>query len=178
MKKIISLVTACSLTLSSIVYAEPVPVSQPAPSASTTVSIPPIQKPPNEPDVGNAISPMRKGQTAPFTGVLLSPFAAATVITELGTIDEKIKIEVDNAVGKCNADCEFNFKEAQSRCATDKTVLQASIDANVKRIKILEEEIKKKEAEQTNPYLWTGIGFAGGVAITVLTAFAISQATK
>lgn len=153
------------MTITSVAHADP-------------VQLPKVQKPANEPDPGNTISPMKKGQIAPFTGVLLSPMAVATVITELGSIDEKIKIETDKAVGKCVAESDFNFKEAQSKYLADKKVLQASVDEKLKRIQVLQDEIKKKEAEQTNPYLWTGIGFAGGVAVTVLTAFAITQATK
>lgn len=153
------------MTVTSIAHADP-------------IQLPQVQKPANETDPGNVISPMKKGQLASFTGVLLSPQAVATIIAELGSVDEKIKIETDKAVGKCVAESDFNFKEAQSKNLADKKILQASIDEKLNRIQILQDEIKKKEEEKTNPYLWTGIGFAGGVAITVLTAFAISQATK
>jgi len=165
MKKIISLLMICCMTITSTSQADP-------------IQLPQVQKPANESDPGNVISPMKKGQSAPYTGVLLSPQAVATIIAELGSIDEKVKIETDKAVGKCVAESEFNFKEAQSKHLADKKVLQASIDEKMKRIQVLQDEIKKKEAERTNPYLWTGLGFTGGVAVTVLAAFAISQATK
>jgi len=165
MKKIIASLLLCSMTLTSIASADP-------------VQLPTVTKPPSEPDVGNAVSPMKKAQKAPFTGVLLSPGAVATVIVELGSIDERIKIEVDKATQTCKAESEFTFKEAQAKYVADKKVLQAAVEEKLKRISVLEDTIKKQEEEKTNPYLWTGIGFAGGVAVSVLTAIAITQATK
>ncbi len=125
---------------------------------------------------------MRKGQIAPFTGVLLSPRALATVVAELNAIQDRIKIEVDLAVGIAEAQCDFEVAETENRLGTDKRILQAQLNENQKRIAILNEQLKKEEDNRTNAPLWIGLGvgggFVAGVAVTVLVAFAVNSASK
>jgi hypothetical protein len=143
------------------------------------VSLPDSPAPvPGEVDVGSAISPLKKGQIAPFTGVLLSPKATATIITQLNSLDALVKIEVDKAKSESKAQCDFAIAEQKNQLETDKKVLQASIDEKLKRITILENQVKEAEASRPNVVIWAGIGFAGGIAVTVLTVYAVSQATR
>lgn len=143
------------------------------------VSLPDSPTPvPGEVDVGSAISPLKKGQIAPFTGVLLSPKATATIITQLNSLDALVKIEVDKAKSESKAQCDFAIAEQKNQLETDKKVLQASIDEKLKRITILENQVKEAEASRPNVVIWAGVGFAGGIAVTVLTVYAVSQATR
>lgn len=148
-------------------------------SRADGVSLPePPQPVPGEVDVGAAVSPMKKGQVAPFTGVLLSPKATAVIVTQLNSIDEMIKIEVDKAKAESKAQCDFALAEQKNALETDKKILQASIDEKLKRINALENKVKEAEASRPNTTLWTGLGFAAGVTVTVLTVYAVSQASR
>lgn len=133
---------------------------------------------PKESDPGKVISPMRKGQKAPYTGVLLAPQSLASVVAELESVPEKIKIDVNKAVSECQTKCELAASNAATRCTADKAILQSSIDANEKVVKAYDEKVKKLESQKTNPLAWLGVGAAGGIAVTILTVFAVSSAKK
>ena len=159
-----------------------VPAFADTPVASTiTVPTPPALQP-GEIDVGAAISPMKKGQIAPFTGILLSPKATATIIAQLNSTQDLIKIEVDHARAEEQAKCEFRVSETVTHCEADKKILQAQVDEQNKRIGIVTDALKKEEANRPNTPLWvglgTGLGFVLGVGLSALTVYAVGQASK
>lgn len=177
MKKLIaSLLIGAQLAVAFPVYAQD-------PPPPGTIALPDAPKPaPGEPDVGAAISPMKKGQVAPFTGILLSPKATATIIAQLNTLQEQIKIEVDHARAEEKAKCDFRVAEVQTTAEADRKVLQAQVDARNKEINILNGVIKQHEENKPNTPLWvglgTGLGFVVGAGLTVLTVYAVNQAQK
>ncbi len=175
-KLIISLLIGAQLAVAAPVYAQDlVPLG--------AITLPNAPRPqPGEPDVGAAISPMKKGQIAPFTGVLLSPKATATIIAQLNSMQEQIKIEVDHAKAESKARCEFQIAETKTHLEADKNVLQAKVDSRDKQINILNGVIKQQEENRPNTQLWVGVG-AGvglvlGVGLSALTVYAIGQSTK
>lgn len=180
MKKIISIFLLASLLSSNLSFAQgkSVDISPDPETPEATIEIPPVKLAPGEKDPGKALSPMRRGQKAPFTGVLLSPAAAADVIVEIESIEERIHIEVSRAIKAEQAEHEKKIEILKTTSTSEKSMLQASIDKKNKDIGDLNAELEKSKKAQTNPFLWTGIGFAGGIVVTVLTVFAVSQATK
>jgi hypothetical protein len=178
MKKFITALLIASLLSSNFCFAQGFDIS-PDPDPSESISkIPPVKLAPGEKDPGRALSPMRRNQRAPFTGVLLSPSAVADVIVEIESIEERIHIEVMNAVKTEQTECEKRIETSETKLKTDKKMLQTTIESKDKDILKLNSELEKAKKEQTNPMLWAGIGFASGVVATVLTVFAVSQATK
>lgn len=136
--------------------------------------IPVTQTPASEKDPGAVISPLKKGQVAPFTGVLLSPTAAASIIAEIKNADARVAIEVEKAKKDAAAKCAFDVKETEARCTADKKILQAGIESRDTKIKILEDKV----GSAPNPLLWASLGAAGGIALTTLTVFIVTSATK
>lgn len=173
MKKFIYLLLCCSLICqSSYSYAQS--------KIENNLSIPSPDGE-NEEDVGKALSPMKKGQKAPFTGVLFSSPAAAEIIVELESFQEKVQIEVDNAIKLQQINCKKEIDELKIKSSTDKKILETRIEGNLKVINNLNLELKKaneKAASGLPSFFWFGIGTVSGIAITVVTAYAISQATK
>lgn len=170
-KKIISIILCFVITITSftkIAHAEDVVIPY----------IPPVTAPTTEPDVGNAISPMKKDDRAPFTGVLLSPRAIATILSQFRNQKDQTKIEVDHAVSVERAQQEYKISEMKTSSETEKKILEAQLAARKKEISVLDERLKKEESSRANVPLWTGIGVGGGIALTVLTVFAISSASK
>lgn len=131
-----------------------------------------------EADPGKAISPMKKGQKAPYTGVMLSPRAVSSVIADYEAVPEKIKLEVKKAVAENQTKCDRVVADASAKCEADKAALKAALDADEKEIEAYSKELKILREKQTNPLVWTGIGVVGGVAVTLLTVFVVSAATK
>lgn len=91
---------------------------------------------------------------------------------------ERIKIEVDAAVRYAEAQKDYKYNELNTSYVSDKSRYIATIDANEKRIKLLETDLSKTRSEMPNATLWFGVGTGVGVLATVLTVFAVSQASK
>jgi hypothetical protein len=141
-------------------------------------AFPSVELLPGEPDIGAAISPMKKGQVAPFTGVLLSPKAVATIVAELNSFDDRIKIEIDKVHGEEKAQCEYAVNDVKIKADADAKIAQAKFEENEKRIKVLEDTIKEQQASSSDPLLYGGLGFGLGVAATVLIVYATARASS
>lgn len=141
-----------------------------------------VPSPDPDPVQKNAqISPMSKGRVAPFTGVLFSTKATAVVISEIESVNDKIKIEIDKAVSDLTAKNQFQVSELENRCATEKSISQAEINSKIARINQLTDELKtarKEAADSPSRLLWAGIGVAAGAATAILITFAVNQASK
>lgn len=151
-----------------------VPAFADPPTDTTTSGVVVVDKNDSVP----AVTPMKKGQTAPYTGVLLSPRGLATIVATVDTANEKTKIEVDKATGQAQAQCTFKVSEAQAKNEADQKILQAQLTEKLAEIDMLTNLVKKEQASRPNTTLWTGVGFGGGVLVTVLTVFAVSKASK
>lgn len=141
-------------------------------------SLPSIETPSGEIEVGAAISPMKKGQAAPFTGVLLSPRASASITVQLNSITELVKIEVDKAKADAAAQCEFRTSELKAIGTADKTILQTQIDARNKDIEILNGVIKKHEDTSDSTPFWAAVAGVGGLFAGVGLAVLVTAANN
>ncbi len=169
MKKIVSGLLALTLiTNTSAVFCQ-----QP-----TKLDIPSTETPEGEVDPGLAISPMKLSQKAPFTGVLLAPKAIAFLVAKLNSFDKEKKLAVDEAVDLANEVCKNEKNNFQIQAAAQRSILEARVEDQNKVIKAYDDQLKKEKEQQTDPAMWALIGAAGGVAVTVLTTFAVSQAMK
>lgn len=168
MKKLVASLLLASFICPAIAHAED---ASPPKEQPVAVDFSEIEGP-------EVITPVQKGQPAPFAGILFSPRAAAVVGTEIASHPEKLKIEVDAAVKKAEAQKDFKYNELNTTCTSDKSQLQARIEANEKRIKILEKDLQDAIDDAPNRFVWLGIGAGAGIALTVVTVFAVSQATK
>lgn len=149
-----------------------------AAAADKGLTFPDVVVPTGEKDPGSAISPMKKNDKAPFTGVLLSPRAVATIITQINNVDEQIGIEVEKARSEEKAQCEFKTSELKTTFEADKKILVAYVDAGQRDIVSLREQLAKSETSQANLAFWVGMGFVGGVLITLVTVYAVSHTSK
>lgn len=171
-RKLVSITLLASMMLPQVAMAQSAPSPDPDPLPNQAL---------NEKDPGLVISPLKKGQRAPFTGVLLSPASAANVIVEMETFQEKLQIEVNKVIKQENANCEKKTLDLSAAATADKKILQSSIDEKQRTISNLNVELKKLKDEKESawsPGVWVGLGTAGGILLTVLTAFAISKATE
>lgn len=167
--------------MSQTAHAQGVPSPEPVDVTTDKVTLPLSQLLPGEKDPGAAISPMKKRQRAPFSGVLFSPPAVANVIVELESFEERLHIEIMRTINEQQAECDKKLSDVENKLTTDKKILQANINSKDKLIKELNVQIKTlKDEKETrwHPGAWLGIGAASGIALTVLTAFAISKASQ
>lgn len=145
-------------------------------ASAQSLQLPKIETPTGERDVGAAISPMKKGQAAPFTGVLLSPKAVASVITELNSFNERLKIETDRVYGESKAQCNYEINAIKIKADADARIAQAKLDESLKRVEIFENAAKELQSSSSDPVLWGGLGFGLGIAATILITYASSHA--
>ena len=164
LRKFISLCICNCLFLSSVAaYAE---IPSPDPDPQELIS---------------KISPMRQGDIAPFAGILFSPNATATIITEFETFDERTKLEIDKSVSDIISKKQFEINEINSKCITDKTILQADINTKSKKLISLTKDLQNAQNTAANApsrLVWTGIGIFAGAATVILITFAVNQASK
>jgi hypothetical protein len=168
MKKAIStLLIATMLATSVPAWADP--PTAPAPMVSTTASVTAPTPPP-------VISPLQKGQVAPYTGVLLSPPAVAQIVAQQDTAKAAAALALQHQAEIDAAQQKYALDSLTTTCTADKNILQAQLTDQQKQNQILTNQLKSATGGPGAP-VWIGIGFAGGVVVTVLTAFAISKAT-
>ena len=145
-----AVLVATMLATSAPAWADP-----PAPPPAVTAPTPPP-----------VISPLNKGQPSPFTGVLFSPEAVAAMIAQKDTASAAAQLAVQHQKELDDAAMKYAIDSAATTCTTDKNILSAQITDAQKQNKIL-----------PGAPVWIGLGFAGGVVVTVITAFAVSKAT-
>lgn len=175
-RKFLSIVLILAISLLSFPTFAGEPAAEPKKDDKISFPAPP-EPVPGEPDLGAAISPMKWGQKAPFTGILLSTKAVAVVMTELNTIDDRIKIEVTRAEGVCNANCDFRVEQLKIMMGADIKILKAQLEARKKENDILTERLEDAEGG-IDPIWWAGGGFLAGALTTILIVWGSSSASK
>ena len=120
------------------------------------------------------VAPLDKGRPAPFTGVLLSPPAVAQIVAERDSVAARTAAEVYHQAQIDDANRRFDIDSLTSTCTTDKSILQAQVDEGKRQIVILNDQLKKTTSGPPAT-LWIGLGAVAGVALTVLTVFAVNQ---
>jgi len=166
-KAISSLLIATMLAASVPAWADP--PATPAPAVTATASATAPTPPP-------VISPLQKGQAAPYTGVLLSPPAVAQIVAQQDTSKAAAALAIQHQSEIDAAQQKYALDSAATTCTADKTILQAQVTDGQKQNQILTQQLKSATSGPGAP-VWIGVGFVGGVVVTVLTAFAVSKAT-
>ncbi len=127
------------------------------------------------------IAPLNQGQVAPFPGVLFNKPAAAKVTVEYKHETSDVQVEVEKAVADVTARKDKELFDAAAVCTREKTERDARISTLDETLKL-----KQKEADDLKLQLenapsrstWFGIGFASGLAFTLITVFAVGQVAK
>jgi hypothetical protein len=118
---------------------------------------------------------LKKSDPAPFAGTLFSTSAAARIAIELENKDVVCGLKISEAVEKQEAFDKFRLDLKQASldaCVEKYTVV---VDLKQQQLNDLTEQLKKNTGPQ--PAWWFSGGIVGGVAITVLSAWALSQAS-
>jgi len=132
---------------------------------------------PPEPEDQSApvIVPLKMNELAPFDGVELSAESVATIITNFHLKDEELKLNIDKALADASAQSTFKLNELQSQLDLNKHVSDARIKSLDDQNKALNIELKKAIDDQSNVPLLLGLGFAGGVVVSVLLTLALTH---
>lgn len=123
------------------------------------------------------ITPLSKGQPAPYLGVLFSPEAVAQVVAEKDAAERRLLLAIQHQVDLDAVQLKFEKDTLTTTCNADKEILQAQVDDGKRQVDILNDQLKKQTGGPGAP-VWIGLGAVGGVVLTVITVFAVSQATK
>ena len=118
---------------------------------------------------------LKKNDPAPFAGTLFSTSAAARIAIELENKDVVCGLKISEAVEKQEAFDKFHLdlKQASLDSCTEKYTVVVGLKQQ--QLNDLTEQLKKNTGPQ--PAWWFAGGIVGGVAVTVLSAWALSQAS-
>ena len=119
---------------------------------------------------------LKKNDPAPFAGTLFSTSAAARIAIELENKDVVCGLKISEAVEKQEAFDKFQLDLKQASldaCVEKYTVV---VDLKQQQLNDLTEQLKKNTGPQ--PAWWFAGGMVGGVVVTVLSAWALSQASR
>lgn len=122
--------------------------------------------------------PLKVGDKAPWPGVLLNAPAVAQIKVNLDSAKAECDIEVRKAQDIVKAQATFELANEKASHEKDKAVDAAVIKEKTLTVADLQKRLDESEKSRPNVYLWTGVGVVGGVVLTVLTVFAVSQASK
>jgi len=131
-----------------------------------------------QPPVEPTIVPVRPGSIIPWPGLLLNPAAVAQIKVELDSAKQQCAIVTKRAVDEQKAHDDYELALQKAAAERAQAEAAASIKTKTSEINDLTKRLEKAEKDKPNTYLWTGLGFGAGVVVTVLTVFAVSQASK
>ena len=116
---------------------------------------------------------LKKNDPAPFSGTLFSTGAAARIAIELENKDTACGLKISEAVDKQKAFDKFQLDLKQASldsCLEKYTVV---VDLKQNQIDVMTEQLKKNTGPQ--PVWWFSGGVVGGIAVSLLTAYAYSH---
>ena len=122
------------------------------------------------------ITTLKKNDPAPFDGTLFSTSAAARIAIELENKDVACGLKIDEAVDKQKAYDKFQLDLKQASLDSCLERYTTVVDLKQQQIDYMTDQLKKNTGPQ--PAWWFAGGVVGGVAVTVLSAWALSQASK
>tara|TARA_Y100001963_G_scaffold146532_1_gene221626 strand:- start:18 stop:455 length:438 start_codon:yes stop_codon:yes gene_type:complete len=122
------------------------------------------------------IATLKKSDPAPFAGTLFSTTAAARIAIELENNEATCGLKIGEAVEKQKAYDKFqlDLKQASLDACLEKYTIVT--DIKQRQLDELTEQLRKNTGPQ--PAWWFAGGVVGGVAVTVLSAWALSQASN
>jgi hypothetical protein len=124
------------------------------------------------------MAPLTINQPAPFTGILLSPAAVARIVVDSESVPERIKTEVEHAVGEQKARDDANLNSCQINLDTANQTSKVKIDSCNKDVNDLTKKLKDVENTNNHNTLFFGLGAGSGILLTVLTVFLVSKLSK
>jgi len=120
------------------------------------------------------MTPLSKGVPSPYDGLLLTPEAVASIIADKETESDRIRVETDKVKAEEQAKSQYAISEVQTKSETDKKIIQAQSDVNLRKANQYQEMLAK-EQNKPSPYIWIGLGVVGGTAVTIGTIFLLGK---
>lgn len=99
-------------------------------------------------------------------------------MSKLKNAEQREKVAADEAKEIAQESCKHEKEQIQIKFDVDKTVLEAQVEYNKDLYKEVEKQLQSERSSQIPGGVWFTLGAVGGVAISVLSVFAIAQAVK
>ena len=120
-----------------------------------------------------AVVTLKKGDLAPFSGTLFSTSAAASVLIEIESSRERCQIIVDRETGLLSARHEFETKLLNAQLQGCQTRYDEIFRIKDEQINRLTDQLADSSGRKDA--WWYAGGVVSGIALSVITTYAISQ---
>lgn len=104
--------------------------------------------------------------------------AIAQIKVDLDSAKEQCDITIKKEVDTTVANWQYKLDVQVATSTREKSEVDAALKSRTAEAIDLQKRLAQSEKDRPNVYLWTGLGVAGGVILTVLTVFAVSKASK
>lgn len=118
---------------------------------------------------------MGENDVAPYSGLLFNPEAASVLLTEGDNEQNKCLIELERLQGKLENECDLKVNQLKLSLEIKTKSYEMQLSEKDKQIERLE---KIATSSDNGKFLWLGLGAAAGIALTVLTIFAVNSASS
>jgi len=121
-------------------------------------------------------NPLVEGQNSPCTGVLLSPTGVAKIIADKQKQKEQCDLNISKTKEEAGAHCNIQISSLTLQINEEQENFGQELENRNEEIKSLQKIINSQNKPKHG--MWFAVGTVSGVALTILTAWAIGQVTN
>ena len=119
------------------------------------------------------ITTLKKGDTAPFDGTLFNTEAAARLLIDLEFTQASCKVEIDRQLGIQSSQMQLQIDTLNSSLTTCNQKYDDILKIKNDQILFLDDQLKRANPDRSAVLFSAGI--VSGIALSILTTYAISQ---
>lgn len=123
------------------------------------------------------VAEVKKGETAPFDGILLSKPAAARLYGDLNFFEKECQLKLSKEIDILKLRHSAEVDSLSLKLSIENIRTEKLLDIKDQRIQFLEKNWKPTPWYESGEF-WLAIGLVTGIALTVGTTYAVSQASK
>ena len=123
------------------------------------------------------VSQLRKGQHAPFSGVLLSDEAAARLFGDIKFSERECQLRLSRELKINTLQLTSQINALKLRLDIETTRTTGLLAVKDERIQFLEKNWRPTPWYESGEF-WFAMGIAGGILITIGSAYALGQVSK
>lgn len=120
------------------------------------------------------VTTVTKGERVPFDGTLFNTEAAAKLLSDLKFTEHQCQIRTEKELGEQKARMQFQIDKLEAKVELGETLCDQRLSIRDEQINMLITDLER--ARKPNRTGWYVGGVVSGIALTVLSGWAVGQA--